>query len=69
LHGSDVGTACIVGSMKQYGVHAYRPTGANMQQQVCCCGPDRQEILIDCCSSSVRQANAGIATLLAYVGG
>jgi len=29
-------------------------TVANLLLQVCCCGPSRQEIMIDCCSSSGR---------------
>jgi len=35
---------------------------------VCCCGPGEQEISIDCCSNSVRRANAGSATLSVYTG-
>jgi len=36
--------------------------------QVCCCGPGWQEISIDCCTAGVmRLANAGSATLSAYV--
>jgi len=38
------------------------------QQTRCCCGLSGQEISIDCWSSGVRRANAGSATLLAYVG-
>ena len=37
------------------------------QLRVCCRGPDAQEISIDCCSGVVRRANAGNATLSAYV--
>jgi len=74
-----IGTACIIcgaGSMKWYSVHPSvcpsiwsshnGPTAANPLLQICCCGPGRQELSIDCCSSS--GANAGSATLSAYVG-
>jgi len=40
-------------------------TAANPLLQVCCCGPDGQEISIDCCSSGVRRTDAGSATLSA----
>ena len=33
--------------------------------QVCCCGPNRRDISIDCCSNGMQQADA---TLSAYVG-
>ena len=36
--------------------------------QVCCCVPNGQDISIEGCSSGVRWANAGSATLSAYVG-
>ena len=45
--------------------------GAQQQTlQVCCCGPGGQEILIDCCAAGAQQrrrANAGSATLSAYI--
>jgi len=42
--------------------------GRNMPLlQVCCCGPGGQKISIVCCTAGVRQANAGSATLSAYV--
>ena len=43
-------------------------TAANPLLQVCCCRPGEEEISIGCCSSAVRWANAGSATLSAYVG-
>jgi len=46
--------------------HSSKPAAALLQ--VCCCGPGRQEILIDCCSSGVWRANAGSTTSSAYVG-
>ena len=39
--------------------------------RICCCGPSAQKISIDCWTTSAqqqRQANAGSATLSAYVG-
>ena len=60
--------------MKRYGVRPsvcvsqQGPTAANPLLDVCCCGPGGQEISIDCCSSGVRRANAGSATLSAYAG-
>jgi len=47
------------------------PTAANPLLQVCCCGPGGQEISVDCCTASAQQqrrADAGSATLSAYVG-
>ena len=38
--------------------------------QSCCCGPGGQEIPVDCCTAGAqlqRRANAGSATLSAYV--
>jgi len=73
-----IGTARIVcgaGSTKRYGVRPVRlsarfvsPIAANPMLQVCYCGPGGQEISIDCDSSGMRRANAGSATLSAYVG-
>jgi len=75
-----IGTARIVcgaGSTKRYGVRPsvrpvclsqHGPIAANPMLQVCCCGPGGQEISIDCDSSGMRRANAGSATLSAYVG-
>jgi len=55
--------------MKRYRVHpSVCPSvchSMDLQQQTRCCGPGRQEILIDCCSSGMRWVNA---LLTAYVG-
>jgi len=52
------------GSMKRYGVRpSVRPSAADLLLWA-----GGQEILIDCCSSGVRLANASSATLSAYVG-
>ena len=39
-----------------------------LQQQTHCCGPDMQEILIDCCSNGMWRANVNSAALSVYVG-
>ena len=65
---------CEPAFTKRYGVRpsvcpsmAHIPAAANPPLQVCCCGPGGQETSNDCCSSGVRRANAGSATLSAYV--
>ena len=45
----------------------HQPTAENPLLQVCCSGPSGEETSIDWCSSGVRRANAGSATLSAYV--
>jgi len=66
--------------MQLYGVHPpvslsqHGPTAANPLLQVSCCGSGGQDMFINIAarpalnSSRVRLANAGSATLLAYVG-
>ena len=63
-----IGTACIVWN-GMVSIHLSVPAWPCWLLQVCCCGPSGQEISIDCCSSGMRQANLGSATLSAYVGG
>jgi len=57
------GVVCGKGSVKRYGI---RPSVCPSMRHSFC-GPGGQEILIDCCSSGVQWANAGSATLSAYV--
>jgi len=64
--------ACIICktmSMQRYSVCPVC-TSIGPQKQICCCGPDRQKILIDSYMVSAgqqRRTNAGSATLLTYV--
>ena len=44
------------------------PTAANPLLQVCCCGLGGQDVSFNCYSSGMRRANAGSASLAAYVG-
>ena len=53
---------CLSVCLSQYGLTAAKPL-----LQVCRCGPGGQKISIDCCSSNVRRANAGSATMPAYI--
>jgi len=57
--------------MKRYGVRlSVRPSVPFARcvwgRPDCSCGPNGQEISIDCCCSGARRTNAGSATLLAY---
>ena len=45
----------------------HESTAAKLSLQVCCCGLGGQDISTDCCSRGGRRANAGSATLSAYV--
>ena len=45
----------------------HQSTAAKLSLQVCCCGLGGQDISTDCCSRGGRRANAGSATLSAYV--
>jgi len=64
--------ACIICktmSMQGYSVYPVC-TSMGPQKQICCCGPDRQKILIDSYMVSAgqqRRTNVGSATLLTYV--
>ena len=40
------------------------PTAANPLVQVCCCGPGRQEISIDCCVAGARQQQRAVPRCL-----
>jgi len=72
-NGMAAGSIMFLMSVRLFACLSQRgPTTANPLLQVCCCWPGSQGMSIDCClvrsSSGVWRANAGSATLPAYVG-
>jgi len=70
----SVRIVCRAGSMQLSGVRLSMSVWVSVPSgrwtpllQVCCCGSGGHEISVDCCSSGLRRANVGSATLSAYV--